>query len=1118
MQVRFVLGPAGSGKTFRCLAEIRAALRENPWGDPLVLLAPKQATFQLERQLLAGGPIAGYARLHILSFERLAHFCLAKLRLAPPRLLSEEGRVMILRALLQRHADDLKLFYHSARRPGFAEALSTLLTELQQHLLTPSRLCRLAENRHLRPGLRDKLHDLALLAGKYADWLQERHLHDAHGLLDFVAEALRRQAVPGDSPLAIQGIWLDGFAEMTPQELDLLAAVAPFCRTVTAAFCLDEPAAGADASSWLSIWNTVGHTFQQCRRRLEDLSESKMEIEVVRRDPRKSRFANNPALAFLEKAWAQGLSAVVTPALRPEGIALACAAHPEAEAQWAAREVLKFVRAGHRFRDCAVLVRHLEDYHQPLARTFRRYEIPFFLDRRESVAHHPLAELTRGVVRMAAFDWRQEDWFAVLKTGFCAVAEEQIDELENAALEFGWRGRQWREPLPDEKFERLRRRLVSPFERFWNTLAAGHSPPTGAQLAAALRDLWGALGVEQTLEGWSAGPPAGSPFPPFNPAMHAAVFDQMNAWLDNLALGFSDQALSLRDWLPVLESGLARLTVGVIPPVLYEVLIGAVDRTRNPDLKFVLVLGANEGVFPAAPAPAAILTEADRQELPVVLGPDARRQLARERYYGYIATTRAAEKLAVTFARCTADGRTLNPSPFIAQLREIFPSLEITAVPNEIIPADAEHAAELTPWLAKICRLPERPPGLQKLLEVPVLKSLAGQFAEWREPEGRERLSPALAEKLYGPALQTSVSRLEEFAQCPFRFFMRVGLRADERKRFELDARERGNFQHVVLKQFHEQLAAEQKRWRDLTPAEARERIARIAAAEREQFRAGLLRDSPETLFAAEAMSAALQDFIEVLIGWMRGQYQFDPAAAELDFGGEKSPDTALEIQLENGRKLALHGRMDRVDLWHQPAGSAALAVVMDYKSGDKKPDAVLMAHGIQLQLPAYLAALRRWKNPRPLFGADRLIPAGAFYVNLRGSYESGQTREEILEDAEARQRAYRHRGRFDAGALDQLDSQKKRDQFQYRLTDAGELHGNSTEALPRAEFEKWLEAAEERMREMGNAIFSGEASVDPYRKNAETACDFCSYRAACRIDPWSHSWRALRTAKKGVS
>jgi ATP-dependent helicase/nuclease subunit B len=82
VQARFLLGPAGSGKTFRCLAEVRATLKKNPEGAPLIFLAPKQATFQLERQLLADPSLNGYTRLHIFSFERLAQFFLEKLNVA----------------------------------------------------------------------------------------------------------------------------------------------------------------------------------------------------------------------------------------------------------------------------------------------------------------------------------------------------------------------------------------------------------------------------------------------------------------------------------------------------------------------------------------------------------------------------------------------------------------------------------------------------------------------------------------------------------------------------------------------------------------------------------------------------------------------------------------------------------------------------------------------------------------------------------------------------------------------------------------------------------------------------------------------------------------------------
>ncbi|HTD87557.1 MAG TPA: hypothetical protein VK850_13340, partial [Candidatus Binatia bacterium] len=76
MPVEFVIGPAGSGKTFLCLDQVRAALKASPEGPPLLFLAPKQATFQLERELLSDPELPGYTRLQILSFDRLAEFVL----------------------------------------------------------------------------------------------------------------------------------------------------------------------------------------------------------------------------------------------------------------------------------------------------------------------------------------------------------------------------------------------------------------------------------------------------------------------------------------------------------------------------------------------------------------------------------------------------------------------------------------------------------------------------------------------------------------------------------------------------------------------------------------------------------------------------------------------------------------------------------------------------------------------------------------------------------------------------------------------------------------------------------------------------------------------------------
>ena len=243
--------------------------------------------------------------------------------------------------------------------------------------------------------------------------------------------------------------------------------------------------------------------------------------------------------------------------------------------------------------------------------------------------------------------------------------------------------------------------------------------------------------------------------------------------------------------------------------------------------------------------------------------------------------------------------------------------------------------------------------------------------------------------------------------------------------------------------------------------------------------------------------------------------YGFDPRSVELAFGGDGDVLPAWEIDLGDGHDLALRGKIDRVDLAVNPDRDEALCAVIDYKSGAKKIDPLLLEHGIQIQLPAYLAALRHIDDPRPVFGVRRLVPAGVFYVSLRGSYKAGASRSDVLNGArEARLLAYRHAGRLLFDALGRFDRQApagNSGQFNYALTKEGKPNRRFADLLEADEFNALLDHVDSLLGEMGRRIFTGDARVDPYREGAEVACDFCDSRAVCRIDRWTHQFRVLK-------
>lgn len=1163
MQARFLLGPAGSGKTFRCRAEIRAALLADPEGPPLLLLAPKQATFQLERQLLGWGehprePLApagdgspgvlphrlfGYTRLHILSFERLAQFVLDHLRMAPPTTLSEEGRVMVLRALLLRKQGELQIFRASARLTGFAQQLSLLLREFQRHRLGPTRLAKLADLPDNPPPLRAKLRDLALLLRAYGDWLQAHELQDANHLLDFAADALH----PPPSALRISGLWLDGFAEMTPQELDLLAALMPFCEQATLAFCLEgEPQA---EPSWLSPWSVVAQTFQRCHARLAKHEGGNVSIETLSNHSNQGRFVQSPALRHLEVSWSRSANLPPAPDFSPEAecskatavvstdsvraqttatvgtnvtaaIRLVVCANLESEAVLAAREIRRQVRTGGRFRDCAIILRRLESYAATIARVFRRYEIPFFMDRREAVAHHPLPELTRFAFRTVTFGWRHDDWFGALKSGLVSSRDDAIDELENEALARGWEGKVWREPLPSTRendrgagMEELRNQIVPPFAAFATALAENSFAPTGTQVASAVRELWRALEVEATLERWRQAPAA-------QPTVHSAVLEQMHDWLDNLERAFAVEPLPLRDWLPILEAGLANLTVGVVPPALDQVLIGAIDRSRNPELKLAFVLGLNEGVFPAPPAPASLLTDPERTGLEqsgVYLGPTRYQRLGHERYLGYIAVTRASHRLVLTCAAQDAKGQPLNPSPFLDHVQRL------TGVTKETFSGpgvwwESEHLCELEAPALRMQMDEGEGTNDGAFGRLAALDPLLDKWRQVQHATAAAPLPPTVMKRILGRELKSSVSGLEDFAACPFKFFAARALRLQERKEFQFDDRDKGSFQHDALEEFHRRVVAAGRRWRDLTPAEAGQLVADIGYERLPQFGDGKFQAGGAARFAGEFLIERLRRLVTALVEWMP-QYDFDPTVSEIAFDDDQEGLPAWRIDLGDGHALVLRGRIDRVDFCRRDNGTA-LAVVMDYKSRARKLDPTKLYHGLELQLLSYLGVLQHLPTAEKLFGIKQLVPVGGFYIPLNGDGggKSSPTRAEVLAAGpEEHRAAYQHSGRFLADELAHFDRRggPRGDQFKYAKNKGGDFAKRGNEALPAAEFAALREKIEGHLRDYGRRIFGGEVAVTPFRIGTTTACDYCDFRPVCRFDPWTQPFRDLRPPPK---
>ena len=864
MSVRFILGRAGSGKTRLCRTEVLEEIRRAPDGPPLILLVPDQATYQVERALL--GAVDGFVRVCPYSFARLSHRILGEVGGAGLPVLDEVGKRMFLTAVIRDVRSDLQVYHKSWPRVGFTESVAKCIAEFHWYAKTPEDVRTEAERRRAQDGrassLSLKLLDLARIYEVFEERIRDRFL-DGDATLALLARRL-----PESSWIRGARVWVDGFSGFTPQEYAVLASLARTVDTLSIALCLDPgrvPKRMSDLNP-LSPFHPSEETYLKLADMPSVTIDDRRTIRLPAVGQKATRFTGRPALGALETALFSRRPRPYPG--RPARIRLLEAPDRRAEVRAVARDILRRAREdGTRYREMAVLVRDLEPYADLVRSVFSEYGIPFFLDERRSVAHHPLVELVRSAVRAAATGWPTDVVLQYLKTDLVHAGRDPretsdrtpIDDVENYALAFGVRGAAWREEAPWsnralgpedgdasraeeqaalDRVDATRRSALAELVEF-NRRVHGESP-TVCDVVKAIYALLTDLNVRERLEAWAE--KARENGRPAEADEHATVWKNVVGLLDSLETSLGETRLSsghdpvqgetdlsLHDVLDILEAGLERLRLGLIPPTLDQVTVGSVERSRHPDLKAAYVLGVGDGAFPRPRAEDPILSDRDRDRLhegAFDLAPSARRELHKERYFAYIAFTRARDALWVSYPRADEEGAELLPSAFLTRFKGLFQDLAVETLERDTgpsSPADIVRIEDLAEAVNRGAR--DMKPGtedpwwfqaLGSLLDLPGVRDMLERTASALIYRNRAALDPAAAGALYGATLRSGVVALEGFAECPFRYFAGHGLKLRERPTYELGPPDLGLLYHEVLSRFFERTRAAGHRWADL--------------------------------------------------------------------------------------------------------------------------------------------------------------------------------------------------------------------------------------------------------------------------------------------------------------
>lgn len=78
MEFNTYIGRAGTGKSTAMLTQIKNKMKQDPLGDPIVLIAPTQSTFQLEQAFVNDSELHGSLRTEVLHFGKIESSCFSR--------------------------------------------------------------------------------------------------------------------------------------------------------------------------------------------------------------------------------------------------------------------------------------------------------------------------------------------------------------------------------------------------------------------------------------------------------------------------------------------------------------------------------------------------------------------------------------------------------------------------------------------------------------------------------------------------------------------------------------------------------------------------------------------------------------------------------------------------------------------------------------------------------------------------------------------------------------------------------------------------------------------------------------------------------------------------------
>ena len=1087
MGLRFIYGTAGTGKTTYCFNEIKNIINNE---SKIYIITPEQFSFTAEKKLLDVLPSGAAINAEVLTFNRMAYRVFGEVGGASKTILTDCGNSILIYDILESKKQEIKFLGKSDKN---IELVSRIFTELKKHNITIEKLEETI-NTIQDIYLKTKLTDIYILYKEYENRLSNNYI-DSNDVLTELAEKLDKSSMFDNAV-----IYIDEFAGFTEQEYILIKKLLGKAKQVNVTICTD----------WLENnklqENDIYFQNKITAQKIVKLAENEeIENPVILKE--KYRFKNAELKHLEENIYSNKYKKYNADV---NNINLFLSMNPYSEIEYVAKEIIKLVREqNYRYKDIAIITKQIENYSAITKVIFEKYEIPVFIDEKKDLSQNYLIKYILAIFEIFSKNFTYEPMFNYIKTGLLEIEEEDIFKLENYCIKWGIKGNKWYKEdwtfgnLGSEELtflNNLRTKIINPLLKLKEEMSKNKT------VESISKDLYIYLQENEILKKLQ------EKIEKFNQIGKQELANEyetgINVFLqvlDELVMVFKNKKVSFEKYRELIKIGLQNKGLGAIPATQDQVILGDVDRSRSHNVKAVFIIGINDGIFPSANKDEGFLNDKDREDLKKLeleLAKTTKDRLYEEQFNIYKAITVPEEKLYLSYTSTDSEGRAIRPSILITKIKKIFPNLKEN---SDIIKKES------------FIGLPEETfdellINLYNLSNGEKIDSIWKDVYNWylKNDKWKEKLKEALKgleytnlpdkinsdiiDKLYGNKMQTSVSKLEQYRTCPFSFYLKYGLNLKEEETYEIKSIDTGSFMHEIIDDFFEMVKNNEIDVKNICKEEIEKIIHEIVTDKITLSRNAMFTSSNKFKILLKKLEKVLiQSIIYIVQNLANSKFKILGNEVEFKPGGKYPP---IELSLEDGKKIEITGKIDRIDLAEDEHGKYIR--IIDYKSSVKNINLNEVMFGIQLQLITYLDEV---------ITKGDFLPAGALYFNLIDpiiTLAGNKSTEEIEKEV---QKNFKMKGIVlaDINIVKMMDTKLEKgysETIPVYIDKDGNISKNLSSTISEEDFTNLQKKVRSIIKQISKEIFSGDISIKPYyNKDKKTPCEFCKYKTICNFN-----------------